>query len=89
MKEVKCEHCHFWTDGDKADCHYCGRRLREEEHREREERAAQEFRTMPFVKIKPDDHFVRKGFKYVILFLQLIISSVVSFIAALASGTVH
>gem|GEM_PF-1697048 len=89
MKEVKCEHCGFWTDGHQSHCQFCGQRLNAAHFEEKEKRAKEEFRGIPFIKIPPNAPFYVKGFRYVILFFQLVFASIISLVAAMASGTVH
>ena len=49
MKEVKCEHCGFWTNGMLDDCNYCGKRLNDKHLSEIEEREQIELRGMPLL----------------------------------------
>jgi hypothetical protein len=89
MKEVKCEHCGFWTNGNLSHCNYCAKRLNERQYEEQQHLENNPLRGMPLVKIDPKDPFVVKGFKQVLRFLQLIFATIISIIGAMASSTVH
>ncbi len=89
MKEVKCEHCGNWTDGKQTHCNYCGGRLSEAYHQEREEMAGKQPTGLPFIKIPADDPWYKKSGKYVVKFAQIIFFAIISMIAAMASSTVH
>lgn len=89
MKEVKCEHCSYWTNGKLEHCNYCGKRLNDRHLSEREELEAKPDITIPLIKIDPETPFIKKGFLQVLRFLQLIFFSIISSIAAMASSTVH
>jgi hypothetical protein len=41
------------------------------------------------IKINPDAPFYKKGFLYVVRFIQLIFLSIISVIAAMAGSTLH
>lgn len=88
MKEVKCEHCQRWTNGDNTHCAYCGGRFQEVYHKEREELAKQDF-SLPLIKIKPDDPWLKRQANQMIRIGQLIFFTIISMIAAMASSTVH
>lgn len=89
MKETKCEHCGFWTNGNLADCNYCGKRLNDRQLTEQEELEKVELKGMPLITIDPDTPFIKKGFLQVLRFIQLIFFSIISMVAAMASSTVH
>lgn len=89
MKETKCEHCGFWTNGNLEDCNYCGKRLNDRHLTEQEELGKVELKGMPLIKIDPESSFVKKGFLQVLRFIQLIFFSIISMVAAMASSTVH
>jgi len=89
VKETKCEHCGFWTNGKLDNCNYCGKRLNDRHLSEIEEREQVELRGMPLIKIDPDAPFIKKGFMQVLRFIQLIFFSIISVVAAMASSTVH
>lgn len=89
MKEIRCEHCHAWTDGYQEFCGHCGGKLHEKHLNEIKERENIELRGIPVVKINPDAPFFTKGFLQVVRFIQLIFLSIISLIASIASSTVH
>lgn len=89
MKETKCEHCGFWTNGNLEDCNYCGKRLNDRQLTEQEELEKVELKGMPLIKIDPETPFIKKGFLQVLRFIQLIFFSIISMVAAMASSTVH
>lgn len=89
MKETKCEHCGFWTNGNLEDCNYCGKRLNDRQLTEQEELQKVELKGMPLIKIDPETPFIKKGFLQVLRFIQLIFFSIISMVAAMASSTVH
>lgn len=89
MKEVKCEHCQFWTDGHQTHCSYCGGLLHAKQLAEKEALEKVEFKGMPLLKINPDDPFIKRGFMQVVRFIQLIFFAFISSIAAMAGSTVH
>lgn len=89
MKESKCEHCGNWTDGSATNCNYCGGRLKEAYHNEREEMKQREVGGLPFIQIPADDPWYKRSGKYVIKFAQVIFFAIISFVAAIASSTVH
>lgn len=89
MKESKCEHCGFWTDGKLENCNYCGKRLNDRHLNEMAEREAVELRGLPLLKVPEDAPFYTKGFIHVLRFIQLIFLSIISMVAAMASSTVH
>jgi hypothetical protein len=89
VKEVKCEHCGFWTNGLQTHCNYCAQMLHSRDFSEREQLEKVELKGLPFVKINPEDPFITRGFKHCVRFLQLIFTTLISMIAAMASSTVH
>ncbi len=89
MKESKCEHCGNWTDGNATHCSYCGGMLKEDYIKEREALKAQSPTGLPFIVIPDDDPWYKKSGKYVVKFGQIIFFTIISFIAAMASSTVH
>ena len=89
MKESKCEHCGHWTDGSATHCNYCGGRLKEAYHKEREEMEKQSVTGLPFIQIPANDPWYKKSGKYVVKFAQIIFFAIISMIAAMASSTVH
>ena len=89
MKEVKCEHCGFWTNGNLSHCNYCTKRLNERGYQEKRQLEETELKGMPLIEIRPEDPFVVKGFRHVLRFLQLIFATLISMVAAMASSTVH
>jgi len=89
VKEVKCEHCGFWTNGEDANCHYCAQRLNNRDLTEQEQLEKEPLKGLPFIELKPDDPFIVKGFKHTLRFLQLIFTTLISMIGAMASSTVH
>lgn len=89
MKETKCEHCGFWTNGHLENCNYCGKRLNDRHLSEKDQRESLEIKGLPLIKIDPDTPFIKKGFLQVLRFIQLIFFSIISMVAAMASSTVH
>lgn len=89
MKETKCEHCGFWTNGNLEDCNYCGKRLNDRQLTEQETLEKVELKGMPLIEIDPETPFIKKGFLQVLRFIQLIFFSIISMVAAMASSTVH
>ena len=88
MKEVKCEHCQTWTDGNLEKCQHCSGMLNEKQKVELESRIV-DSGTIPIIKINSDDSLPVKGGKHIIRVGQLIFLSIISTIAAIASSTVH
>jgi hypothetical protein len=89
MKEIRCEHCSEWTDGNQEYCGHCGGKLHEKHLDDIKERQATELRVIPVIKINPDAPFYKKGFLHVVRFIQLIFLSIISVIAAMAGSTLH
>jgi len=79
--DKKCPYCHQWTDGNQPTCSHCGKRLFEQQEREFVERVERthDF-SLPLIKIKPNDHFIVKFFKYIIQFAQVIYFGLIWFI---------
>lgn len=88
MKHYKCEHCKQWTDGDQTHCEHCGGRLRDQYHRDMEERRKNEIR-IPIMKLDPEDSLPTRIGKHLIRYGQLIFLTIISIIASIASSTVH
>ncbi|MGB0175826.1 MAG: hypothetical protein ACPF9D_01585 [Owenweeksia sp.] len=89
MKETKCEHCGFWTNGELEKCNYCGRILNEAYHTEKENLKKAQGMQMPFIAIDPDEPWLIRTGKKIIRFGQMIFFMIITFIAMLASSTVH
>ncbi|HAD97218.1 MAG TPA: hypothetical protein DCG19_07405 [Cryomorphaceae bacterium] len=89
MKESKCEHCGFWTNGKLEKCNYCGGILNEAYHAEREQLKKAEGMKIPFIQIHADDHWFVKMYKSVFRFGQLVFFMIITFLAMIASSTVH
>lgn len=89
MHEVKCENCGRWNEGTLEYCQFCGSRLNDKHLKDKEEREKQELRGMPFIKVNKDAPFFKRGFQYVILFIQLAFATFISILASIASSTVH
>ncbi len=88
MKEVKCEYCQTWTDGNLEKCQHCDGILYEDRIKELASRDI-DSGTVPIIKINPDDSLPIKGGKHFLRIGQLIFMSIISTIAAIASSTVH
>lgn len=89
MKEVKCEHCGYWTDGNESKCSYCGGVLNQEYIAEREEQAKEDTgMKFPLIEIKEEDPIILKMGKYVVRAGQVVFFAIITFLAYLAAGTV-
>ena len=89
MKEVKCEHCGYWTNGLEDKCQYCGGVLNEKYLAEQEELGKVESgMKFPLIEIHEDDPILLKGGKYVVRAGQVVFFAIVTFVAYLAAGTV-
>lgn len=89
MKEVKCEHCSYWTDGNEENCQYCGGVLNARYKAEKEELEKVETgMKFPLIEINEDDPILIKAGKYVIRAGQIVFFAIVTFVAYLAAGTV-
>ncbi len=89
MKETKCEHCGFWTNGQLKKCNYCGGVLNEKYHSEKEILKNADGTRIPLIKIDPKDPWSVKTGKKIIRFGQLVFFAIITFLAMLASSTVH
>ncbi len=89
MKEVKCEHCKQWTDGNLQECKHCGGVLNEKYLTEKEELAKVETgMKFPLIEIDEDDPVLLKMGKYVVRAGQVVFFAIVTAVAYLAAGTV-
>lgn len=89
MHEIKCESCGRWSAGEAIHCSSCGSRLNDKHLKDKEEREKQELRGMPLIKVDKDAPFIKRGFQYVLLFIQLAFATFISILASIASSTVH
>lgn len=89
MKEVKCEHCKLWTDGELLSCKHCGGTLNEKYLAEKEELGKVESgMKFPLIEINDDDPVLLKMGKYVVRAGQVVFFAIVTFVAYMAAGTV-
>jgi hypothetical protein len=89
MKEVKCRNCGHWNPADKEICEECKRPLREEKYQPKENDPRQREVKLPLWQLKDSDNPLLRGTKHTVRFGQLIFFTIISFIAAMASSTVH
>lgn len=88
MKEIKCLKCNTWNKGESEKCSSCSSVLLQDDIDERNSRDINSG-TIPIIKIKEDDSLPIKGVKHIARVGQLIFLTIISFIAAMASSTVH
>ena len=88
MKEVICEHCRKWTDGELTHCLHCKGLLNAQYLKEREELAKQKT-GLPLIEIDPEAPWPTRLGKHIARLGQLIFFAILSIIAAMASSTVH
>lgn len=89
MKEVKCEHCKQWTDGNLKICQHCGGILNEKYIIEKEELAKVESgMKFPLIEIDENDPILLKMGKHVVRAGQVVFFAIVTAVAYLAAGTV-
>lgn len=88
-KQIKCEHCHKWTELSQQKCEFCNCILNEKYLKEKEELSKAKGMTLPLIEIGKDENFIVKGFKGIFRVGQLIFFAIISLIAALSASTVH
>ncbi len=86
MKEVKCEHCGFWTDGSKSHCNYCGGLLNEKRIKEKEELLKADDAGIPFIQIGENDSLFTRIWKSIFRAGQIIFLFIITVIAYIASS---
>ncbi len=89
VKQQKCEHCNEWTDGEQEKCLHCDHILNLRDKQEYEVLKKAKGMSFPLIQIKENDSLPLKASKHLIRVGQLIFFAVISFIAAMASSTVH
>ena len=88
MKQVKCEHCGRWTNGNASHCEHCGGRLQEAYHTEREERKERD-KGIELVEVNPDDPWHRRTHKKITRYGQFVFLILLSILATIVAITVH
>lgn len=89
MKELKCRKCGHWNASGEEQCQECGAVLPEDKYQALPDDPRHHAMKLPLWELKDDDHPVKRGTKHVVRFGQLIFFTIISFIAAMASSTVH
>ena len=88
LHQVKCDHCHQWTDGHKAFCSHCGEMLTEIQlEYERQKRTEDADLRHLLININPDDPIIIRFFKRIIRTVQIIFFALLSFMMWLIAMT--
>jgi hypothetical protein len=89
MKEVKCEHCGSWTDGNNATCTSCYGVLNEKTIEEKRLLSMQEPAKIPLIQIDPKDVWYVKAIKSIFRFGQIVFLIIISTLAYMSSSLAH
>ncbi len=87
MKQVKCEHCKKWTNGELKACEFCQGRLNEKYLEEQEEMKKVDVRVkMPLLKIDPQSPWYIKLPLHLVRIGQIIFLAIVTFLAYMGAS---
>ena len=89
MKEVKCEHCGLWTDGNLDKCTSCDGIHNERQIKEKEVLSQMKPAEIPLIKIHPNDHWFLKIFKSIFRFVKIMFLVIISVLAYMSSSLAH
>lgn len=89
MKEVKCEHCGMWTNGDLEHCNYCNGLLNERTIKEQIELSKQKPAELPLIKIDPNEPWSARFIKSIFRFGQIVFLVIISVLAYMSSSLAH
>lgn len=81
--QKKCDRCGKWSDGNKYACEHCGEIMEEELLDAKVKREKETKFDIAWVKIDPNEPFLVRAFKRVVLTVQFIYFSFLSFFISL------
>lgn len=86
VKEVKCENCKEWTDGNVSNCSHCGYLLQKKYIESQQKVAEQPDFEFPWIEIGEKDFFLLKGLKYVVRGGQAVFFGIVTVFAYIVAS---